>query len=364
MGRPLRWCAVAATLVLGGCAATGSGPTVRGQSLTIYVSDPPSVSADPQAQDVVLAEELAFSQLHSQVKRFQVSLARLTNAKISDNARTAVKDSHAIAYVGEIAPGASADSVGITNALDLLQVSPTDNAAALTQKTSAVSGSPDHYYQSFGTYGHTFARMVPATNKEAAALVSEMRSLGITQVRVQSDGSDYGETLRLAIAGASASATDGLVYAGTSAAAAERALNSAVAANPKIKLFVPSALADPGFVSALSPAAQRALFASVPAAPSSDPTFASAFRTAYGHAPAPEAIFGYAAMQAVLDVLQTAGSQANSRSTVLSHFLKHSFSSSALGPYSIDKNGDISLTAFAIERVKAGRLVPVKTLQG
>ena len=374
MGRPLRWCALAAALALAGCTASGAGPTVSGNALTIYLSDPPSVSADQRAQDVVLAEELAFSQLHSQVSSFQVSISRLTHAKISDNAREAIKDSHAIAYLGEIVPGTSADSVGITNALDLLQVSPTDNAAALTQKTAAISGSPDHYYESFSTYGHTFTRMVPPTNHEAAALVAEMRALGISQVRVQSDpvcgrpsapaSCDYGETLRLETAGASASATGALLYVGTSQGAAAKALNDAVASNPSVKLFLPSAVADPALVAALTPAAQRALYVSVPAAPAADPSFASAFQTAFGHAPAPEAIFGYAAMQAVLDVLRAEGSQASNRSSVVSRFLKHSFSSSVLGPYSINANGDISLTSFTIERVKGGKLVPVKTLQG
>ena len=66
----------------------------------------------------------------------------LHGAKPSDNARTAIQDSTAIAYLGEILPGASADSLGIVNDQDILQVSPTDTAVELTQSTPAVPGAP------------------------------------------------------------------------------------------------------------------------------------------------------------------------------------------------------------------------------
>ncbi len=66
----------------------------------------------------------------------------------SDNARSAIEDSSAIAYIGEPEPGLSANSIGITNAQDLLQVSPTDTAPELTRSTPAVKGAPRSYYES------------------------------------------------------------------------------------------------------------------------------------------------------------------------------------------------------------------------
>ncbi len=79
--------------------------------------------------------------------------------KLSDNARAAIIDSSSIAYLGEVAPGTSDQTVGITNALALLQVSPTDNALELSAHTPAVSGSPHSYYEQWGTYGqHIRAR--------------------------------------------------------------------------------------------------------------------------------------------------------------------------------------------------------------
>ena len=120
----------------------------------------------------------------------------LTHNKISDNARQAIGDTgHAIAYLGEVLPGASADSIGITNAQGLLQVSPTDTAAELTQKVPTVPNSPNKFYESLGTYGRTFARVVPTTKVEAVALVHEMQLRGVKSVFVTDDGSEYGRTV-------------------------------------------------------------------------------------------------------------------------------------------------------------------------
>lgn len=381
--RVLTGCAaVGAVLLLSGagCTTTASSPTISGKALTIYISDPASLASDQAAQDVVRAEQLAYQQLHSSVTAFQLSLAQpLTADKISSNGRAAIEDSHAIAYLGEVVPGTSADSIGITNSQDLLQVSPTDGAVALTQKSAAVTGSPNHYYESFSNYGHTFARLVPTTSHEATALVAEMAALGVRAVHIESDGSDYGRALASAIAAkqagvssaASAATADGIVYAGTSASAAASALNRDVSANPKLKLFVPSALALDGaaFVQTLSPAAQKALYATAPGVlPASlSPaarTFVSTFRSGYGHDPSAEAIFGYAAMQAVLHVLARAGSQAGNRGTVVSDFMKLSYADSVIGSYSIDRQGDTNSTAFVVERPRSGALVPVKAVQG
>ena len=108
----------------------------------------------------------------------------LHGAKISDNARTAISDNTAIAYLGEIQPGTSGASVQITNQLGLLQISPTDTAVYLTQPTAAVPGSPTHWYPDHGNFGLTFTRMVPNTSKEAHAIVAEMKTLQLTKLYV------------------------------------------------------------------------------------------------------------------------------------------------------------------------------------
>jgi branched-chain amino acid transport system substrate-binding protein len=363
-----------------GCTAAGSSaPNLTGKTLSIYVSAPASPSADPQAQDVLDAERLAFQQLKGQVTAYQLNLNVLTHQTLSDNARQAIGDTgHAIAYLGEVLPGDSADTIGITNAQELLQVSPTDTAVELTQQTSAVPGAPKRYYESFGTYGQTFARVVPTTKVEATALVDEMRSLGVRSVYVTDDGSAYGRAVALAVRTAAApgitvasssGSADAAFFGGSSVSGATKAFQTAVAANPKLKLFAPSALNNDALVAGLSAAARRNLYVSAPGLlpkqlASAAPTFVSDFRTAYGHAPSVEAIFGYEAMSAVLVAVRQAGPSANNRKTVINDFLAIRNQSSPLGTYSIDANGDTSLgaSAFVIERVEASKLVASKAI--
>jgi ABC-type branched-subunit amino acid transport system substrate-binding protein len=389
--RALVACAFFATVTgAASCARTASTVSVSGRTLTIYISAPGSLAGDPQAQDTVDAERLAYDQLHGQVTSFAVRLREETHGKISDNARAAIEDKTAIAYVGEVEPGATADSVGITNAQDLLQVSPTDTAAELTQRTAADPGAPGRYYEALGTYGRTFARVVPTTLEEARALTAEMQSLAIGALYVASDGSTYGKTIARAVSqdarSGSIHVTEGpadarrflssgadAIFLGSRSASASAAatLFGTIVHSSTAKLFAPSALADAAFAGALSPAAARRVYISSPgfmpaALPPVGRTFTTDFRNAYGHAPATEAIFGYEAMSALLGVLRDAGPGANNRTTVLGHFLRltRTSSQSAIGAYSIDARGDVSIAPFVLNRVKGGSLVPFKAAQG
>ena len=141
----------------------------------------------------------------------------------------------------------------------------------------------------------------------------------------------------------------------------EKNLMSSQKFNPTAKLFGPSALATETFASGMT-AGARTIYVSVPGVPRVDlpaagEQFIADFTSTYGHAPAPQAIFGYEAMAAVLDVLKQAGSSANSRSTVVSDFFAIKNRTSVLPTYSINANGDTSLAVFVFDRVRAGKLV-------
>ena len=378
---------VALVGVIGGCTAASSSQTVSGKTLSIYLSAPTSVATNSTQQDILYAEELAFcqrfsinpckgAQFRATLGPFSVQLVPVVGAKLSDNARSAISDKSSIAYLGEVAPGSSADTIGITNAQDLLQVSPTDTAAALTQTGTPIKDAPKKYYESLSTYGRTFARVAPTTTVEAQDLVRQMQATGVTQLYIASDGSDYGRTIAqevMSVLGSikpvqSASGADAMLYAGGSESAATSALAQAVAANPKLKLFAPSALADPAFVSGLSPSAQKNLVVSEPGflASALNPDakkFVSDFSREYGHAPETQAVFGYAAMNSLITVLSQAGTAANNRGSVVRRFLSLSNLPSVVGPLTLNGRrfqGDSNITAFVFSRVKAGKLVPFK----
>ena len=279
------------------------------------------------------AERLAWNQSSHTVGSFALKLSIVRGSSISDQARTVIQDQTTIAYLGEVVPHSSYASLGITNALDLLQVSPTDNAVELTQATPAVPGAPDVYYESLSAYGQTFARIVPTSALEAKAQVQEMQALGVTKLYVADDGSPYGAAIAYAMKhdlsggislASSQAEADGIFYGSASESGAARFFAAAAAANPSAKLFGPSALADPSFPTELS-SAVRSLYISAPGFLKRDLTpagtsFVANFTSTYGHAPVAQAIFGYEAMSAVLAVLKEAGSSANSRSTVVKDF--------------------------------------------
>jgi branched-chain amino acid transport system substrate-binding protein len=337
--------------VVAGCTTKGSGSgsssvIATGHTLYVYLSEPPgSLSAGAQA--VLSAEQKACSDHRSDVTQFNVVCTTVHESTLSSNARAAIQNKSAIAYIGEIAPALSEQSVGITNALDLLQVSPLDTALELTRTTPAVSGAPNKYYQSLSTYGRTFARVVPNTAAEAKAQVAQMAALKVKSVYVTDDGSDYGKAIAAAVrqdlpsasltASASESGADAVFEGATSATAAVKVFGAAPSG---AKLFAPSALADAAFASAVS-----------------SPVYVSAPGSAHGSATA----FATEAVTAVFSVLAKAGASANNRATVVRDFFGIKNRASPIGTYSIDANGDTSLTSFSFYRASGGALVPVKS---
>jgi branched-chain amino acid transport system substrate-binding protein len=362
-----------AALALAGCSSSSSNSavTVSGNTLSIYASLPPGAPTAVDT-DVLDAEKLALTQAGSKSGKYTLRLQVVHGAKVSDDARAAVSNKTAIAYLGEIQPGTSGASAQINNELGLLQISPIDTAIYLTQPTAAVPGSPKHWFPGHKTFGDTFARMVPNSAKEAKAIVAEMKTLGLTKLYVSSDASSYGKSVALEIRQdapsgglsivSSAAAADAVFYAGAPDQAATKAIDAAAAASPSAKLFVPSAFYDDTWVAGLSAAAQKHVYVSSPgfmpsAYQGTGAAFVSAFKQAFHHSPQPQAVFGYAAMQALLAGLKQAGANADSRADVTNDVLGLKNQSSAVGTYSLD-GGDTNIAPFIFARPVAGKLVP------
>lgn len=344
---------------------------MTGSTLDVVAAQPPG-PADTVSSDVLDAEQLALKQAGGKAGSFTVKLIGVHGNEVSASARAAVKDKKTIAYLGEIAPGTSGVSVQITNQVGLLQLSPSDTAIYLTQATPAVSDSPNHYYPADSTYHHTFARVVPTTAAEAKVLVADMQALHVSALFVSSDGTAYGTSVAdevrqdahaagLTLASAPRGA-DGVFYGGVDGPSAAGAVDRLASASPTAKLFAASALYDDTFVAKLSPAAQKNLYVSSPGVPAAGQSaaakaFTSAFRSTYGHAPQPQAIYGYETMSALLAVLKSLGADAASRAQVVSRFRGLKDRQSALGTYSL-KSGDTDVASFVIAHPAGGRLVP------
>jgi len=91
--------------------------------------------------------------------------------------------------------------------------------------------------------------------------------------------------------------------------------------------------------------------------------FFKSYKAKYGSEPEPYAIYGYEAMQDALLAIQNAGAKGNDRQAVIDQFFQIKDRDSVLGKYSIDENGDTTLSDYGGDKVKGGQLVFDKVIK-
>ena len=381
----------------GGGASTGS------TTLTIYSSLPLQGDSRPQSVSVVDGEKLALQKAGGKVGKFTIKYVSLDDSTAaagkwepgatSANARKAAQDKTTIAYLGEFNSGASAISIPILNEAGILQVSPSNTAVGLTRAQGADKGEPDKYYPSGK---RTYGRVVPADHIQAAAQVTYQKDNGCTKLFILNDKEVYGAGLAGQVA--TIAKQQGLTVLGNDGidpkAANYRALagtvkskgadcvfyggitqNNAVqlwkdlhAANPTAKLFGPDGVAESAFSSKIGSAAEKVTYITNPTLdpklyPPSGQDFFKEYKAKYGQDPEPYAIYGYEAMSVALQAIQNAGDKGNDRQAVIDAFFKIKNRQSVLGTYSIDENGDTTLTDYGGNRIKNGKLVFDKVIK-
>jgi branched-chain amino acid transport system substrate-binding protein len=373
------------------------GSATTRTTLTIYSSQPLQGLAQPQSESIVNAEKLALAEADGRIGRFTLKYVALDDGtaaaggpdpgQTSAAARKAAQDPSTIAYLGEAAGGASTVSLPLLNEAGILQVSPTDATAGLTQREGVAKGEPDKYYPSGA---RTFVRVVPPDNVQAAAQVSYQREQDCTSTFVVSDGGAFGTGLAAqfalaakaggpavaktvvfppgskdtaALAGQIGSShADCALLAVTSSSAPASLLTGIHHANPRVKLFGPSELAQSSIVGRLPSSVQRVTYLTSPALdpklyPPAGQDFFSAYREQFGKDAEPVAIFGYEAMKLTLMVIQNAGDRGNDRQSVIDAAFKIKDHDSPLGRYSIDGSGDTNLSDYGAYRVERGKIV-------
>jgi branched-chain amino acid transport system substrate-binding protein len=188
-----------ATLAVLACAALLAGcfggddeaaqrRPIRGHMLTLYTSRPTEGPSAATGRAVAAGERQALLDAGARAGRYRIRLVELSSSKpdggnwdpgqVSENASRAADDPRAIAYVGELNLGASAVSVPVTNEAGLLQVSPTDGLASLTEQPPRSAAGPERYFPSGR---RTFLRLVPDDLSQARLLVDRMEALGVEQ---------------------------------------------------------------------------------------------------------------------------------------------------------------------------------------
>jgi branched-chain amino acid transport system substrate-binding protein len=179
-------CAVALSGCLGDDGEEAENQPIRGGVLTVYSSRPTHGPSAATARAVAAGQRQALTDAGGRAGRYRVRLEELSAStpgsgnwdpgQVSENASLAAKDPRAIAYLGELNLGASAVSVPVTNDAGLLQVSPGDGLASLTQAPPRSAAGPERYFPS----GHrSFLRLVPDDLSQARLIVERMVALGM-----------------------------------------------------------------------------------------------------------------------------------------------------------------------------------------
>jgi branched-chain amino acid transport system substrate-binding protein len=377
-------------------SSTGGGGSGR-TALTIYSSLPLQGDSRPQSEDVVNGEKLALEEQGGKVGKFTVKYVSLDDAtaaagkwdpgQTSSNARKAAQDPSTIAYLGEFNSGASAISIPILNEAGILQVSPSNTAVGLTRSQGADKGEPDKYYPSGK---RTYGRVVPADHIQAAAQVTYQKDSGCKKTYILNDKEVYGKGLATQVESAAkaqgglqivgddgidtkaanfrsvaqklkSSGADCMFFGGITQNKGVQVFTDVNAANPTMKLFGPDGVADV-FVEKISPKVAAQTYITAPTLdpklyPPAAQKFYATFKQKYGHEPFPYAIYGYEAMKVALLAIQNAGDKGNDRAAVIDAFFNIKNRDSVLGKYSIDENGDTTLSDYGANRVKSKKLV-------
>lgn len=379
-------------------SAVPSGPT----TLTIYSSLPMQGPDRARSRDMVNAIKLALQEAGGKVGPFTITYVALnavetgaktwTGDKVLENARQAVRDLNAIAYIGDRDSAATALSLPLTNEGHILQVSPSSTYDGLTRE-SRRHGEPERFYPSGE---RTFGRVVPRDQVQASALIGYMKTLDARSVALLADREIYGGGIADAVKQAAErqditvydrgridaqkddlsgparkvaeTDADAFLFAGTTGSGAAAIFKAVARAAPDMRLFGPAAVADRSFADALPAAVQRRMHVTTPVLPphllpASARAFRDRFRTTFGRSPAPEALQAYEAAAAVLHSIRSAGEKGNDRRAVTEAFFAIRDRESVLGRYSIDRFGDTTLSRYAGNRLDDSQFVLHKLLE-
>jgi branched-chain amino acid transport system substrate-binding protein len=405
-------CCAALVLALPACGDdddSGEGGNAQGETLNIYSSMPLQGAQRPNTTDLVRGAQLALKQHGGKSGGFTIDYTSLddstaqagtwTPEQTSANARKVAQDDSAVAYIGEFNSGASAISIPILNEVPIAQVSPANTAVGLTSDDpGADEGEPEKYYPSGQRH---YLRIVPKDTIQGAALAAVMKKDGCQKAYILNDKEVYGAGLarniemsakeqgleilanegidpkapnfRSLAAKMKGEGADCFVFGGITANGAVQLYKDVLAANPDIKLYGPDGVAETGFTDPGEggiPAnvQQKVKLTVATLDPSEYPPdgqrFFQDYEKEYGEAnPNPYAVYGYEAMDLILDTCQKLGSDCGDRQKLIDGLFATKGRKSVLGTYDIDENGDTTLTDYGVYRVKDGELVFDETIK-
>jgi branched-chain amino acid transport system substrate-binding protein len=398
-----------AALALAGCGddedSGDSASAATAKTVTVYSSLPLQGASRPISEAVSNGIEMALDEAGGRAGDAAVTYESLddstaqagawTPEATSANARKVAQHDGPVVYIGELNSGATAVSLPILNEAGIPQISTNTAVGLTTDEPGSTPGEPDKYYPSGS---RTFVRVSPKDTVQGSALATLMKQDGCTSVQVLNDKEVYGaglaeniirsaEAQGLAIAGneaidkvaanyrslaarAAGEGVDCVVYAGITANNAVQLFKDFATALPDARLYGADGISDesftdPGQGGIPEAVARRTRVTVATLAPEEYPRegqeFFAEYERRYGDAnPDPWAIYGYEAMRLAIDAIERSGTAENA--DVLAALFETSDRESVLGTYSIDENGDTTLTDYGVYSIEDGELVFEETV--
>jgi len=387
----------------------GGGGGGGGEALNVYSSLPLQGASRPQTTALVDGIKLALDQAGGKAGDFTIKYTSLddstaqagtwTPEAASANARKVAQDDSAIAYIGEFNSGASAISIPILNEVPIAQVSPANTAVGLTSdEPGADEGEPEKYYP---TGNRHYMRIVPKDTIQGAALAALMKKDGCGNAYILNDKEVYGAGLarnietaakevgleiladegidpkapnfRSQAATMKSDGTECFVFSGITANGAVQLYKDVAAALPDAKLYGPDGVAESGFADPKEggvpvDVGNRIKVTVATLAPDEYPPdgkkFFSDFEKKYNEPnPDPYAIYGYEAMDLILDTCKELGGDCSDKQAMIDALFQTKGRKSVLGTYDIDENGDTTVTDYGVYQIKNGELEFDSTIQ-
>jgi branched-chain amino acid transport system substrate-binding protein len=341
--------ALVLALLIAGCGIAGTAKIEA--PVTVYISLPLTGPHGSEGRDAADGARLALEQAQGKAGSIQVRATFLDDAKgkvwdpvvVGANARQAVQDSSAAAYIGELDSEPTRASVPITNDAGLVQVSPGAGGVDLTQPAAGYPDSPDRYRPS-GT--PNFARTVPSDAVVADAAADWVSELG----------------LKSAFAIAGDTPFQNLMANEFSSAATEHGIQVQVATGSgggkAAIVYYPGGVTSTGGQilqqSGRPLPPRRELRAELATANLQSRSFLGRFMERFHRPPDPYAAYGYEAMGLVLQAIREAGTDASSfRDNVRNGVFGAQRDGTVLGSYAITDDGDT--TECMIQRYQGER---------
>jgi ABC-type branched-subunit amino acid transport system substrate-binding protein len=337
--RRLALAALPLVLAIAGCGVGGSAAIEA--PVHVYVSLPLTGPRGADGNDAADGARLALEQAGGKAGSTEVQAQYLDDAKgrpwdpvaVGTNARRAIQDSAAAAYIGELDSEPTRASMPITNNAGLVQVSPGAGGVDLTEPATGYPNAPDEYRPSGNV---TFARTVPADNVVVEGAAFWASELGLTSARAPSDGSPFEN---LAATDFDRAAAEHGVESGGQAVYEPSTQRLVVGGGNSATYEVSAALA-PGNL----PGKQ----------------FAGQFEQRFHRPPGPYAAYGYEAMQLILQAIRGAGTDASQfRDNVREGVIGAHRDGTVLGSYAITADGDSTECMIQRYRLDGSTRVPL-----